>query len=240
METASQELSRAPVPAAIPPALGWLKFGWSPVVLQHETRTARPQPGLVKLALTLKDAGTLYALLSEKTHPAARPKPPTAKPAADLVRLHENLDISLRGLPATAPATTILTLDLTPRDAAYLGAMVGNKRRDKWRRKQVRNRGVVSLDALMERAEAAGESGAGRALMVPADVDRPERTFAQAEIKRALAGLPNELAALLGPLAECGGNVSELARRIGQPQRKTARQVARIRQRLEKLGLGPV
>ena len=96
------------------------------------------------------------------------------------------------------------------------------------------------MDALMERAEAAGESGVGRALMVPADEDRPDRSFGQAEVKRAFAGLPNELAALLGPLAECDGNVSELARRLGQPQRKTARQVARIRKRLEKLGFGPV
>ncbi len=240
MESVSQEPSLAPVPAATPPVLDWTRFGWKPAVLTPEAPAARPQQSRSKLALTIEDAGTLYALLSEKTRLAARPKPSTAKPAPDLARLLETLDTSLRGLPATAPATTILTLDLTPRDAAYLGAMVGNKKRDKWRRRQVRNRGVVSLDALMERAEAAGESGAGRALMVPADADRPERTFGQAEIKRALAGLPNKLAALLGPLAECSGNVSELARRLGQPQRKTARQVARIRMRLEKLGLGPV
>lgn len=240
MESVSQEPPLAPVPAAIPPVLDWLRLGWNPAVRTPEAPAAQPQQSLFKLALTIEDAGTLYALLSEKTRPATRAKPPTAKPATDLARLLEVLDNSLRELPATAPATTILTLDLMPRDAAYLGAMVGNKKRDKWRRKQVRNRGVVSLDALMERAEAAGESGAGRALMVPADADRPERTFGQAEIKRALAGLPNELAALLGPLAECGGNVSELARRLGQPQRKTARQVSRMRKRLENLGLAPV
>lgn len=232
--------SPAPVPAPIPPALGWLRLDWKPAARESGTPAVQARPVLVQFALTLKDAGSLYVALRDKTHPAASPKPSTVKPAADLARLLETLEAKLHKLPATAPATTILTLELTPRDAAYLGVMVGNKKRDKWRRKQVRNRGVVSLDALMERAEAAGESGAGRALMVPADADRPERTFGQAEIKRALAGLPEELAALLGPLAECDGNVSELARRLDQPQRKTARQIARIRKRLEKLGLGPV
>lgn len=228
----------APVPASIPPVFDWRRLVWKPAARKHENPPARPQPNLVKLALALEDAGTLYALLRDKTRPAARPKPTTAKPAAVLARLLEPLEIELRKLPATASAGTILTLELPPQDAAYLRAMVGNKKRDEWRYEQVRSRGVVSLDALMEQAEAAGESVAG--VSVPADSDRPERAFGQAAIKRALAGLPGELAALLGPLEECGGNVSELARRLGQPQRKTARQVSRIRKRLEKLGLGPV
>lgn len=238
METSSRELPRAPAPVSILPALSWLNFAWKPTGRKRENPPKRPQPSLFKLALTLEDAGALYALLREKTRPGARPKLSTAKPAADLARLLETLDTALRELPATAPAETILALELAPKDAAYLRAMIGNKKRDEWRYEQVRSRGVVSLDALMEQAEAAGESGAG--VIVPADSDRPERAFGQAAIKRALAGLPGELAALLGPLEECGGNVSELARRLGQPQRKTARQVARIRERLEKLGLGPV
>lgn len=230
--------SLAPVPASIPPVFNWRRLVWKPAARKNETPPARPWPGLFKLALTVDDAGTLYELLCEKTDPVARPKPPTAKPAADLARLLETLDAALRDQPATAPAATILTLELPPQDAAYLRAMVGNKKRDERRYEQVRSRGVVSLDALTEQAEAAGESGAG--VTVPADSDRPERAFGQAEIKRVLAGLPGELAALLGPLDECGGNVSELARRLGQPQRKTARQIVRIRKRLEKLGLGPV
>lgn len=238
METSSRELPRAPVPGSILPALGWLNLVWKPNSRKREIPPERPQPSLFKLALTLEDAGILYALLREKTRPGARPKLPTVKPAADLARLLETLDTSLRELPATAPAETILALELAPKDAAYLRAMVGNKKRDEWRYEQVRSRGVVSLDALMEQAEAVGETGTG--VTVPADSDSPERAFRQAEIKRALAGLPGEVAALLGPLEECGGNVSELARRLGQPQRKTARQVARIRKRLEKLDLGPV
>lgn len=233
-------LSPAPAPASSPPAFNWLGLGWKTSVRKPEIPTVQALPALIQFVLTLKDAGTLYVVLREKTHPAARLKPTTARPAADLARLLETLETKLRKLPSTAPATTVLTLELPPRDAAYLGAMVGNKKRDKWRRKQIRNRGVVSLDALLDRAEAAGESNAGGALLVPADADRPECAFGQAEINRALAGLPKELAALLGPLAECDGNVSELARRLGQPQRQTARQVARIRKRLEKLGLGPV
>lgn len=230
--------SHAPIPASIPPVFDWRRLVRKPTGRKRENPPARSQPSLFKLALTLEDAGTLYALLCEKTRPVARPKPPTAKPAADLTRLLETLDTSLRELPATAPVATILTLELPPRDAAYLRTMVGNKKRDEWRYDQVRSRGVVSLDALMDQAEAAGESGAG--VTVPADSDRPERAFGQAEVKRALAGLPSELAALLAPLEECGGNISELARHLGQPQRKTARQIARIRKRLEKLGLGPV
>lgn len=228
----------APVSPSIPPVFSWRRLVWKPTARKDETPPERPQSSLFKLALTLEDAGTLYALLREKTRPGSHPKPPTAKPAAELSHLLETLDISLRELPATAPAGTILTLELPPRDAAYLRAMVGNKKRDERRYEQVRSRGVVSLYALMEQAEAAGESGAG--VTVPADSDRPERAFGQAEVRCALAGLPKELAALLGPLEECGGNVSEVARRLGQPQRKTARQVARIRQRFEKLGLGPV
>lgn len=240
MESAPQEPHTTPAPAAIPPAFDWLRLGWKPAVRKPETPAVQALPALVPFVLTLEDAGILYVALRAKIRPDARTKPSTARPAADLVRLLEILETTLRKLPATSPATTILTLDLASRDAAYLDAMVGNMKRDKWRRKQVRNRGVVSLDALAERAEAADESSTGRNLKVPADSDRPDRAFGQAEIKHALAGLPNELAALLGPLAECGGNVSELARRLGQPQRKTARQVARIRKRLEKLGLGPV
>lgn len=238
METTSRELPHAPVPASILPAINWLNLAWKPAGRKRENPPERPQPGLFKLALTLEEAGTLYALLREKTRPGANPKHPAAKPVADLAGLLETLDTSLRELPAPAPAGTLLTLELPPRDAAYLRATVGNKKRDERRCEQVRSRGVVSLDVLMEQAEAAGESGAG--VTVPADWDRPERAFGQAEIKRVLAGLPGELAALIGPLVECDGNVSELARRLGQPQRKTARQVARIRQRLEKLGLGPV
>lgn len=239
METASQEPLTSPVRAVIPSVFAWLKPAWKPAAAP-KIPAARPQPSRVKFALTLEDASTVYAILRDKTAPAARPKPPTAKPAADLARLLEPLDATLRRLPATTPAGTILTLELAPQDAAYLRAMSGNKKRDERRHEQVRSRGVVSLDALTERVEAAGESGVGKAPKVPADADRPERTFRQTEIKRALAGLPGELAALLGPLSECGGNVSELARRLGQPQRKTARQVVRLRQRLENLGLGPV
>ena len=238
MEPSTRELPRAPVPASILPALSWLDLAWKPTGRKRENPPERPQPSLFKLALTLEDAGTLYAVLRDKTDPAARPKPATAKPAAELARLLEALEIELRKLPATSAAGTILTLELPPRDAAYLRAMVGNKKRDEWRYEQVRSRGVVSLDALVEQAETAGESGAG--VTVPADSDRPELAFRQAEIKRALAGLQGELAALLGPRVEGGGNVSELARRLGQPQRKTARQIARIRECLEKLGLGPV
>lgn len=240
METSPQKPPAAPGSVAIPPAFTWLKLAWKPAATEPKTPAPRPQPSRVKLALTLEDAGTLYTVLRDKTGPVRHTKPSTAKPAADLARLLETLDASLRRLPATAPAETILALELPPKDAAYLRAMIGNKKRDEWRYVLVRSRGVVSLDALMTQAEAAGESGTGASMTVPADTDRPERAFRQSEIKRALAGLPGELTALLGPLEECGGNVSELARRLGQPQRKTARQVTRIRKHLEKLGLGPV
>ena len=232
MKTASQEPLAAPGPVAILPAFDWLKFAWKPA--------AKPQSSLVKLALTLEAAGLLYVVLRDKTGPVARSKPVTAKPVAELARLLEILEVPLRKLPATAPAGTILTLELPPQDAAYLRAIVGNKKRDERRYEQVRSRGIVSLDALMARAEAAGEAGARAAMTVPTDEDRPERAFTQAEVRRVLAALPVELAALLAPLEECGGNVSELARRLGQPQRKTARQVARIRKSLTKLGFGPV
>lgn len=240
MENASQETLVAPSAAVVPPAFGWVKLAWETVAAAPKTSAARPQPSRVKLALTLEVASTLYAVLRDKTRPDARPKPSAAKPAADLVRLLETLEASLRRLPATAPAGTALTLELPPQDAAYLRAMVGNKRRDEWRYEQVRCRGVVSLDALTAQAEAAGEAVARADIAVPADADGPERALKLAEVRRAVAELPDELAALLGPLEECGGNVSELARRVGQPQRKTARQVARIRQHLEKQGLGPV
>jgi len=238
MKTAYQEPPAAPTSAAIPPAFDWRILGWNAVALAPETLAARPQPSLVKLTLTLEGASTLYVVLRGKTHLAARPKSVSAKPTADLARLLVTLENSLHRLPATAPPGTTLTLELPSQDAAYLRATVGNKKRDEWRYEQVRSRGVVSLDTLMEQAEAAGETGIG--VSIPVDSDRPERAFRHAEIKRALAGLPDELAALLGPLSECGGNVSALARRLGQPQRKTARQVTRIRQRLEKLCLGPV
>ncbi|MDX6768765.1 MAG: hypothetical protein SF051_04485 [Elusimicrobiota bacterium] len=151
------------------------------------------------------------------------------------------LESALHGLPSTAPESTRLTLEMASRDAAYLRAVVGNKKRDEWRREQVRTRGVFSLDVLMDQVEAASEeAGFGAALPVPAEPDSPERALWLAEVKRALVGLPDELASLLGPLQEVEGNVSELARRLGRPQRWTARQVERIRKHLKKLGLDPV
>ena len=151
MEPVSQETLATPGPAATLPAFDWLKFAWKPA--------ARPQPSLVKLALTLEAAGLLYVVLRDKTGPVARLKPATAKPVAELARLLETLETSLRRVPATAPAGTILSLELPPQDAAYLRAVVGNKKRDERRYEQVRSQGVVSLDALMEQAEAAGEAG---------------------------------------------------------------------------------
>ena len=62
-------------------------------------------------------------------------------------------------------------------------------------------------------------------------------------LKKAFDELPAKLKmtaedvnALLSAMAEAGGNVSEAARQLGQPQRKTDRRIARIRRHLNNRG----
>lgn len=237
MQPPTPEAPAAAVPSSIPPVLQGLRFTWKPPARKAETPAAGPAPRLAKLDLTLQDAGDLYLVLHRKTQAPETSKPASARPLEDLARMLELLESALHGLPSTAPESTRLTLEMAPRDAAYLRAVVGNKKRDEWRREQVRTRGVFSLDVLMDQAEAASDEagGGGATLTAPAEPDRPERALWQAEVRRALAGLPDELAGLLGPLQDAEGNVSELARRLGRPQRWTARQVERLRNHLKKL-----
>lgn len=241
MQTPPQEAAATSAPTSIPSAFPGLTLAWKPPARKAETPAAQPAPRLAKLDLTLENAGRLYLVLRRKTLESTACRPASAKPRGDLTRLLEVLEAALHGLPSTAPKWTRLTLEMPPRDAAYLRAVVGNKKRDEWRRRQVRVRGVFSLDVLMDQAEAASEAGGGGpALPVPAEPDRPERALWQTEVRRALAGLPEELAGLLGPLQDAEGNVSELARRLGRPQRWTARQVERLRKHLKKMDLDPV
>jgi len=73
----------------------------------------------------------------------------------------------------------------------------------------------------------------------PIALERAEDSAAEDQKHhRLLLELPIQLAVIAHVLPRVHGNISELARQLGQPQRQTARQVERLRQYLAGKGLG--
>jgi hypothetical protein len=199
---------------------------------------------LFKLELSLDDAYLLYEILRKKV--GSKPSQGTAisdpkMPRSDLAKLFKLLEDRLREVSSTAKKSTRIVLELQPLEARFLRKIVKNKKIDNARREKTYNKHFDSLDATAEEStDEDDDEEDNTSSFEPSNSMTPETELIQAETKQALAEMPAELAVLIPVLQEVDGNVSELARRLGQPQRKTARQIERLRKYLLKRGLGPV
>jgi hypothetical protein len=154
--------------------------------------------------------------------------------------LFQILKARLSETPSTCPPTRLLDLVLSPREAAYLRRIRQNAKRDEWRKHNWRHGHLRALKVL----EIAEEEGGRASFFGPLHPENPEALLRQAVSWKAFDGLPRklkmtaeEITALLMALYRSEGNISEAARAIGQPQRKTARRVGRIRKHLKSRGL---
>lgn len=219
--------------AATPTAAAELLAG----LFRLASKSPLPQPPAqpVKLEFRIKQASALYLKLYGI--PPARLGDLPGKPRSDPARLFQLLDAKLRVMPATDAEFGVLELEVLPHEARYLRRVLANNQRDVWRKTGVRRAYFTPLEAV----EIAEEEGGRASLFGPSHPESPDGFMRQALIRTALDELPEVLkvqpellAALLAGLMKTDGNVSELARQLGQGQRKTARQVARIRAYLKK------
>jgi len=204
---------------------------------------------LVKLELTLEDASLLFEKLRKELARPPRPNPRSTRaklPPQLLVQWLEILTKRLRGLRPTCPRprkksdapTRHLALELLRWEAGYLRRIVQNEKRDAARKEATYEEYVVSSDALKAEAESHQEQaseGGGHASAAeafdPSEHPVPDTGMLLAELQDALRDFPggDELAT---GLEAADGNVSKLARNLGQPQRTVAHAVARLRQHL--------
>jgi len=242
MEIALAEAAARPVesPPASTPALGANATAWDH--LWRKLSASRPQsePLLTALTLDLDEARVLY----EKLHRATARNPRTASsrpheqhPRTDPARMFASLDARLRELPATATESTRVTLEVTPHEAAYLHRIVQNDKRDQARRARVEDRILTPWDERLDGNEPNEQPADAHPFRAPTEGPSAENSLQSDALSRALSELPDELIRLVELLERTDGNVSEAARLLGQPQRKTARMVERLRARLQRAGL---
>lgn len=208
---------------------------------------------MVQVKLTLDQASFLWERLHKATAQGTRFRPETIK--RDILTfppaLLETIWNRLEDLRSTTPflegnrgsirlLQQSLTLDLRKHEAKYLLRILKNKKRDEWRREKLERERFGPLEA----AEIAEEEGGRESFFSPTHAEHPDAMIRQAVIQRALGELPealgipaDEVTALLAAMTEAEGNVSEAARQLGQPQRKTARRIERILKHLKSRGL---
>gem|GEM_PF-7032211 len=168
-------------------------------------------------------------------------------PASLFRILHEGLE----SMPSTTPIIVgkrggiqfkipRLTLQVRRNEKMYLLAILKNRKRDKWRR--VKKDEKLFSPLLV--AETDEQEGGREFFYAPSHPEHPDAAFLRLAVQRALGELPKKLrmtaedvTALLSALGEADGNVSEAARALGQPQRKTARRVERVKAHLKRRGL---
>ena len=210
----------------------------------------------VRVKLTIDQASFLYEKLSRVfVHPPQN-RPETARknaltyPLYLLGVLDKRLYQMRQTAPVSRPAGKVvrflpqgLTLELRPYEAAYLLRILANKKRDKWRRENQERKHFVPLKVVEIAEEGEAEEGPRRPFFRPVDHENPDAQMRRAVLKKALGELPKKLKmpaedvdTLLGALTNAEGNVSEAARQLGQPQRKTARQIQRIIRHLKSRG----
>ncbi|HVA66369.1 MAG TPA: hypothetical protein VNK24_05530 [Elusimicrobiota bacterium] len=130
----------------------------------------------------------------------------------------------------------------------YLRKSIRNAKIDEWRWIQRYYKRFDSLDQCEEanrRAEARDEKLPHRDAQAPVTDDASielelaeEHAASRRKVYELLRGLPLQLAVIAYALPRVRGNISELARQLGQPQRRTARQVARLQELLRQRGFG--
>lgn len=224
--------------------------------LLAELRQSAPKgtyPERVEIKLTLDQASFLY----ERLHHVVV-DPPRLKLEAVLKEtftvppsLFMILDDGLEEMRSTTPVADGkrggvrflkqgLTLSVRPHEASYLLRILANKKRDGWRQEKQAGARFTPLEV----AEIAEEEGGRAAFFGPSHPENPAANLPQAVIQKALGELPKllrmsaqDVDALLAALSAAEGNVSAAARQLGQPQRKTARQIERIQKHLTRRGL---
>ena len=235
-----------------PPAVG----GLSPIFPRAiaPTPLALRQHERVEIKLTVDQATLCYVKLHKILNRPARKTPMKYRPnvaISDPLYILDVLDKRLRELPATTPTFEPkpgavrfprhdFTLKVRKNEAAYLLKIVKNDKLTRWRRAARKRARTASLEVL----EIAEEEGGRASFFGPSHPENPHAGVPQAVMRKALGELPKRLrmsaedvAALLGALSEARGNVAKAARQLGQPQRRTARQIARIRKHLKRRGL---
>lgn len=243
MGTALQEAPAAPTADELLEEARRLNFGYDP-------RAAKAE--LVPVKLTVSQAGYLWEKLYLAMSLGTRYRPETAKRERVTVApaLFSVLDDRLEKLPPTTPfviglgrvrfLNRRLTLLFMRHEARYLLQILKNKKRDEWRRQKLERERFAPLEV----AEMAEESGDRASFFSPSHAEHPDAMLRKAVLKKALGELPKALKMtpedvrlLLAALAAAQGNVSEAARQLGWPQRRTARRVERIARHLKRRGL---
>ncbi len=181
--------------------------------------------------------------------PEVQEAPPVSavpdQPKVDVDTLFDKVGRYFQAQPATRSLDYWLRyedLGLTDPETAYLATVSRNGTIDELRRDRARRRRFQSLDELIEANRLAEEEGRAPEFIEPVSPgDEPEaaseRTVFQARFRQALLELPIEMVVIAYALPLFEGNVSALARALGQPQRRTARQVVRIQKHFAAKGL---
>lgn len=129
-------------------------------------------------------------------------------------------------------------LHMSPEERSkYFRRAVRNKHADYWRKKKLEKKLFVSLDALADKESKMEGGDSIPAYQGPPSQENYDAPFLKEDLEKAIQELPKDLALVALALPQADGNVSKLARMIGQPQRKTARQVEKIREHFRKRGL---
>ena len=173
--------------------------------------------------------------------PTASPK----RPEVDVDAIYDKIGRYFQSQPATRSLDYCIRLEdlgLNEKEAAYYAKVIRNFKLDELRQDRVWRKHFRSLDGLMEDARLAEEDGFAPEFVEPSIASEEpeialENAAVEARFRQALLALPIELAVLVCAMPLVDGNVSALARELGQPQRRTARQFARIRKHFAGHGL---
>lgn len=167
-------------------------------------------------------------------------------PPIDPDELLAEVNRQVESLPRSKDGSVQLTVQAN--ELRYLRKCIRNAKIDEWRWVQRYYKRFDSLDQCEEanrRAEARDEKLPHRDAQAPVSDDpsvelelAEEHAASRRKVYELLRDLPLQLAVIAYALPRVKGNVSELARQLGQPQRRTARQVARIQEHLRKKGFG--
>lgn len=213
----------------------------------------------VPLRLTIDQASFLYEKLRRVSDRMPEPSKGFYKKTAitNPSYLLEVLEDRLCRTSSTTPTSSgprkvrflkrVIELHLHRHARAYLMAILKNRETDELR-KQERDAKRFTLLEVAERAEdgpaeEAEDERPGQSFFRPTHHENPDAQLRRAMLRDALNELPaklrmapQELHELFAQLTESGGNVSEAARKIGQPQRKTARRIERMIRHLKSRG----
>lgn len=179
--------------------------------------------------------------------PALPPEPGDEDlPSIDPDELLAEVNRQVESLPRLKDGSVQLTVQAN--ELRYLRKCIRNSKIDEWRWVQRYYKRFDSLDQCEEanrRAEARDEKLPHRDAQASASDDpsvdlelAEEHAASRRKVYELLRDVPLQLAVIAYALPRVKGNVSELARQLGQPQRRTARQVARLQELLREKGFG--